>query len=318
LSAKELNIAIEEEPMRTDPHPKSFGDLLLFLAIGLFLLILFGMSKQFPFETSNPISWLVLAGRIIIGLAFVLFIPGYLLQCIFFPKKADLDSIERIGFSLGLSVALITLLALLLNALPWGLSPSAIVIGQGSVVFLLIVITVIVRTFQSTEIIYIPELKPHIAQWWTGLGISEQRMMLIMAGALVIALVSAAWIFLVPSENQYMTEFYMLGPEGLAENYPREATIGQVQKVTIGVTNHENSMMEYSFDVWQVDPSDQNHRQLVGYVPAFLTNIGETIQWDQSWQAAWAGQDQKFEFNLYINRILDPYRQLVLWMNINQ
>ena len=76
--------------------------------------------------------------------------------------------------------------------------------------------------------------------------------------------------------------------------------------------------MEYSFTVLQIDPSDQNHNQLVGSVSAFTINAGETVEWDQSWQAAWAGRDQKFVFNLYVNGNPDPYRQLALWMDIDQ
>ena len=205
-----------EKTLESGNRLKPNSDLFFILIIGFCLILLFWLSKHYPFDTKNPISWLVLSGRTVIGLSFVLYIPGYLLQCIFFPQKSDLDSFERIGISLGLSVAIITLLALLLNVLSWGLSPNAIVVGQGSIVFLLIVITTVVRLFQSTESIYIPAVKLHIAQWWTGLNNREQRMLLIMTGALVIAMVTAAWIFLVPSENQYMTEFYMLGPEGLA------------------------------------------------------------------------------------------------------
>lgn len=51
----------------------------------------------------------------IIGLPLVLFIPGYALSHAFFPKKKDLDLMERIALSFGLSFALIPLTVFFLN-----------------------------------------------------------------------------------------------------------------------------------------------------------------------------------------------------------
>ena len=51
----------------------------------------------------------------IIGLPLVLFIPGYAISYAFFPKKKDLDLMERIALSFGLSFALIPLAVFFLN-----------------------------------------------------------------------------------------------------------------------------------------------------------------------------------------------------------
>ena len=51
----------------------------------------------------------------IIGLPLVLFIPGYALSYAFFPKKKDLDLMERIVLSFGLSFALIPLVVFFMN-----------------------------------------------------------------------------------------------------------------------------------------------------------------------------------------------------------
>ena len=59
--------------------------------------------------------------RIILGLLLVLFLPGYSLIAALFPRKDDLDGIERIALSFGLSIAVVPLLGLALNYTPFGI-----------------------------------------------------------------------------------------------------------------------------------------------------------------------------------------------------
>jgi len=61
----------------------------------------------------------------------VLFLPGYSLIAALFPRKDDLDAIERIALSFGLSIAITPLLGLALNYTPFGirLSPVLIVLS---------------------------------------------------------------------------------------------------------------------------------------------------------------------------------------------
>ena len=52
--------------------------------------------------------------RIPIGVIFVLFLPGYAWSFVFF-KKGNIDLIERIALSFGLSIALVPLVVFWLN-----------------------------------------------------------------------------------------------------------------------------------------------------------------------------------------------------------
>jgi uncharacterized membrane protein len=290
-------------------HQARYGDLLLFLVSGVILGYLIGMGRQFPINTGSLISWLVLGGRLLLGLPFVLYIPGYLLQGLFFSLRSDLDSIERIGLSLGLSVALVTLLALLLNALPWGLSSAAILIGQGGLIILMMLVTVLVRWSQPSLQVYIPDVHPHLGRWWSGLGITEQRMMVVMAGALFLSLLTAAWIFLVPSSNQHMTEFYILGQEGLAEDYPRAITAGQTISITTGITNREGKISTYNIQVKLAD-------QVIGQAGP-ITLEDEAI-WEQpiKFSIPTVGDNQQVVFILEREGKPSPYRTLWLWINV--
>ena len=98
-------------------------DLDLTLVILLTLLcILFVLIP--PINEISPI-------RIIFGLPLVLFLPGYALIAVLFPRKDDLDVIERIALSFGLSIAVVPLLGMALNYTPFGirLSPVLIVLS---------------------------------------------------------------------------------------------------------------------------------------------------------------------------------------------
>ena len=61
----------------------------------------------------------------------MLFLPGYSLIATLFPRKDDLDAIERIALSFGLSIAVTPLLGLALNYTPFGirLTPVLIVLS---------------------------------------------------------------------------------------------------------------------------------------------------------------------------------------------
>jgi len=98
-------------------------DLDLALVILLTLLCI-------PFVLIPPLNE-ISPIRIILGLPLVLFLPGYALIAVLFPRKDDLDAIERIALSFGLSIAVVPLLGLALNYTPFGirLSPVLIVLS---------------------------------------------------------------------------------------------------------------------------------------------------------------------------------------------
>ena len=65
--------------------------------------------------------------RWIIGSMFVLFLPGYVTIQALFPEGKELDSIERLALTIGLSLAITPLIGLLLNYTPWGIRLDPIV-----------------------------------------------------------------------------------------------------------------------------------------------------------------------------------------------
>ena len=92
------------------------------LALVIFLTLL-----CIPFVLIPPLNE-ISPIRIILGLPLVLFLPGYSLIAALFIRKDDLDGIERIALSFGLSIAISPLLGLGLNYTPFGIRLTPILI----------------------------------------------------------------------------------------------------------------------------------------------------------------------------------------------
>jgi uncharacterized membrane protein len=67
--------------------------------------------------------------RWVLGSVFVLFLPGYSLLQLLFPKGSELDSLERFALDIGISLAVVPLIGLMLNFTPWGIRLVPIMIS---------------------------------------------------------------------------------------------------------------------------------------------------------------------------------------------
>lgn len=74
--------------------------------------------------------------RIVLGIVFVLWLPGYSLVRMLYPRHLpirtgtrNLDAIARIALSLGMSLAIVPLVGLVLNFTPWGIRLAPIVLS---------------------------------------------------------------------------------------------------------------------------------------------------------------------------------------------
>ena len=67
-------------------------------------------------ENTYPLLYV----RYVLGIIFVLYLPGYTLIKALFTIK-EIDSIERVTFSIGISLALVSIIGLFLNYTPWGI-----------------------------------------------------------------------------------------------------------------------------------------------------------------------------------------------------
>jgi hypothetical protein len=98
-----------------------------------------------------PATFPLVAFRWILGSVFVLFIPGFVAVEALFPKGRELDAIERLALSVGLSLALVPLVGLLLNYTPWGIRLDPIMISLTVLTIGLVVVALARRFRLSVE-----------------------------------------------------------------------------------------------------------------------------------------------------------------------
>lgn len=97
-------------------------------------------------ENIFPIAYV----RYLFGSIFILWLPGYAFIKALFPRKKELDNIERAALSVGMSIALVAIMGLLLNYTPLGISltPLTLTLLAMTVLFATVAI---VKEYQPTR-----------------------------------------------------------------------------------------------------------------------------------------------------------------------
>lgn len=188
--------------------------------------------------------------RVVLGIPIVIFIPGYLLVCVLFPgKKTEkgLDVVEKIALSLGISIAIVPLIGIVLNYTPWGIALEPIILSLGAFIFIVGSIA-IVRWYQTpTDNRTVLDVRISFPKDEI---ISDRVLSVILIVCIVIAACLLIYAVITPRHGERFTEFYVLGPNHLASDYPTNLSAGRNATVVLGVINHEDAFRYYSIEVW--------------------------------------------------------------------
>jgi len=132
---------------------------------------------------------------------------------------------------------------------------------------------------------------------------------LILLILLAASIVAVVFITVNPKSGEKFTEFYILGENGKAGNYPTNLTIGETGNVTMGIVNREQNVTSYDLIV------QQNGNNL--YNNTFTLSKNETKEIPFSFNAKTSGQNQKVDFKLYkLPNYTNVYRSLTLYINV--
>lgn len=300
----EKEMVIDEKEIHKEPpafQPRNhYMDIILMVALTILTA---------AFVLIKPLNQTFI--RTILGILLVLFIPGYSLIAALFPKWGDLDGIERAALSFGLSIAVTPLIGLALNYTPWGIRLDPILISLTMFTLAMCLIAFLRRRqLPEKERYFVPfgQFVKDIRKSFQGESKTERILSIVLIISIILAISTTAYIIVKPKEGEKFTEFYILGPDGKASNYPTNLTTGQNGSVIIGVVNHEYATTDYLLMV-KVNNSTLQNKTLT------LTS-GQKMEIPFNFTAGTPGQ-KKMEFLLYkLPNNETAYRSLHLWLNM--
>jgi len=279
------------------------------------------------------------ASRVVVGLALILFFPGYTLIAALFPKKTSLGGIERLALSSGLSIVIVPIIGLILNYTPWGIRLSPFLIA----VLPFIVITAAIARYRRRKLLpenrFEPKFRFHLSalsRYWSSHDLWDRVLAVLLVSVIAGAIGTLAYVIAVPNTGERFTEFYILGQNGQTDGYPVEFVMADDEvilvryenngvtqdvsetfaTVTLGIVNREYEEASYRISILVDD-----ERVDIRFNESTVANIEPiNLAHEEPWEneigfvPSHVGDSQKVEFVLYKNGELcfdDPLRLLI-------
>lgn len=224
--------------------------------------------------------------RVVVGIGFVLFVPGYALIAALFPEAGappdeepddgltdrGIDGIERAALSFGLSIAVVPLVGLALSFTPWGLTLGPIMVSLSGFAILMAAVATVRRSRLPPE----DRFAVPYRSWIDGLVGStleaETRTDAALNVALVCSIVLAVGVLsfavLFPPQGETFSALYLLTEDDdgelVAANYPSEIEVGEDHEIIVGIDNSERETVEYTVVVLeQATETDSNETTVI-------------------------------------------------------
>ncbi len=240
--------------------------------------------------------------RTVLGLPFLLFFPGYLSVTALFPEKEELDSIERVALSFGLSIAITPLIGFLLNYTSWGIRLTPILLSIS--IFIVVAALLSLYRRQMAEEPFLPfDPVESISEIWRKFQAEEgmdKALSVILALSILSSVVALGYVVAFPRDGESFTEFYVLGEDGKASGYP-QLSVGEFGTVKLGLVNHEHQEMDYTIVVWLVKVRYQDEEvkvdELYYYDTLSVSGLEHRpVDIDKPWEPQW---EQDYKFNIF-------------------
>jgi len=243
--------------------------------------------------------------KIVLGLLFLLFIPGYLLLFVLFPsKKTDegIDFIDRIALSFGISLAIVSLTGIALYYIAGKIELEYALIS----IFIFEIIIGVISVYRWFKTIPDERLVLSID---LNLFKSKDKLdkVLIIILIILILVTTTVFIFITttPRVGEKFTGFNILGPDRSTTYYPRNIIAGENATIIIGVTNHEYQTMNYTIEVWLINQTitfdESTNKNIISYNTAwFMDKINISLNHsDKNTQIEWESQwEYNYTFNI--------------------
>jgi len=142
---------------------------------------------------------------------------------------------------------------------------------------------------------------------------SNKLISAILIAAIVICTGLIVYLAVTPQPSERFSEFYLLGKQGTATDYPSQVVAGQPVSVIAGIVNHEGSTADYTV---QIKENDDIIKSII------VGTLNDGQKWEQPVEFTLnnAGDGLRVNFFLYkdggaLPHIKDP---LVLIMKVTE
>jgi len=237
--------------------------------------------------------------RLPVGVVASLVLPGYALSAALF-LPGELDRLERAALAFSLSLGLTIVAAPVLDRLPGGLRPEALVAAVSSITLS----SVAVAWWRRRSSRLSPRRRVASGRPRGGLRSKPAAWAGIAVG--VVAIASVALLARdVGSGAQAATEFFLLGPDGTVDHVPAHVLVGKPTTITVGISNHDDSTQAYQVIV------ESGSERLATAGPITVAS-GQTWTGDLGFTVPAPGVDQMVRISLLRRPDAQPFRSLSL------
>lgn len=302
-------------------------------AVGITALAVFA-----PVLSATPL-------RVVVGLSFVLFVPGYAFVAALFPEHATgadtsgedargIDGLERLVLSFGSSIAIVPLVGLVLNFTPWGITLVPVFLSLAGLTLVLTGIGFARRRqVEPTRRFHVPtaRLDDVRQEFLEPTDRTDAILNVVLVLSVLLAASSVAYAVAAPTQGEDFTEFHLLTQNEsgtlVADDYPTNFTEGESRSLVVGVTNQEHERTNYTVVVElqrvNVTDGDVHVRQMDRLHQYQITlQPGETWQKRNTITPEMVGDHLRLQYLLYRGdapsnpKSESAYRQLHLWITV--
>ncbi len=143
----------------------------------------------------------------------------------------------------------------------------------------------------------------------SGRSLVDKILFLLLALTIVGVIGAVIYIATLPQRGETFTEFYILGSQSKAADYPTDLILGEEGEIVLVIVNREQRIVNYNVEVTindtmyeRIGPVILEHRQ----------------KWEKpiSFRPTNRGNNQKVEFILYKNGQSTSPESLYLWIDV--
>ena len=132
----------------------------------------------------------------------------------------------------------------------------------------------------------------------------------VVLGLIILGAIAALiYVTIVPAPEDAFTEFYILGPDGKAADFPAQLEAGEEGTVILVIVNREHEMTSYRVET-RIDGVTQSE------LGPIALEHGGRFERAVSFPPEKPGGEQKVEFLLYKQGQIAVYQSLYLWVDV--